>query len=126
MVKRGAGPCQQTRPWRVAGGGARLVAAPSDRAPWHADPAIDRRWVEFRRLGSGALACAETADGLNDGYLELHINAWDVLAGILLVREAGGWTSEFLVGDGLMNGNPVIACTPEIENRMRAAMTGLV
>lgn len=65
--------------------------------------------VEFRRLGSGALGCAETAAGLNDGYLELHINAWDVLAGILLVREAGGWTSDFLAGDGLMNGNPVIA-----------------
>ncbi len=77
--------------------------------------------IEFRRLGSGALAVADTAVGLNDGYLELHINAWDVLAGLILVREAGGQCNDFLAGDGLMNGNPIIACTPEIATRLRAA-----
>ncbi len=78
--------------------------------------------IEFRRLGSGALGVADTAAGLNDGYLELHINAWDVLAGLLLVREAGGWTNDFLAGDGLLSGNPVAVCTPEITERLRAAM----
>lgn len=79
--------------------------------------------IEFRRLGSGALGVADTAAGLNDGYMEMHINAWDVLAGIILVREAGGWTSDFLAGDGLVTGNPVIVCTPEITERVCAAMT---
>jgi myo-inositol-1(or 4)-monophosphatase len=78
--------------------------------------------IEFRRLGSGALGVADTAAGLNDGYLEMHINAWDVLAGIILVREAGGWTSDFLAGDGLVTGNPVIVCTPEITAQVCAAM----
>jgi myo-inositol-1(or 4)-monophosphatase len=78
--------------------------------------------IEFRRLGSGALGVADTAVGLNDGYIELHINAWDVLAGMILVREAGGWTNDFLAGDGLMNGNPIIVCTPEIVERIRAAI----
>jgi myo-inositol-1(or 4)-monophosphatase len=77
--------------------------------------------IEFRRLGSGALGVADTAAGLNDGYVELHINAWDVLAGIILVREAGGWTSDFLAGDGLTQGNPVIVCTPEIVSRVCSA-----
>jgi myo-inositol-1(or 4)-monophosphatase len=81
--------------------------------------------IEFRRLGSGALGIADTAAGLNDGYLEMHINAWDVLAGIVLVREAGGWTSDFLAGDGLAKGNPVIACTPEITARVREAVEGM-
>jgi myo-inositol-1(or 4)-monophosphatase len=76
--------------------------------------------IEFRRLGSGALGVADTAAGLNDGYLELHINAWDVLAGLLLVREAGGWTSDFLAGDGLVSGNPVVVCTPELSTRLGA------
>jgi myo-inositol-1(or 4)-monophosphatase len=78
--------------------------------------------IEFRRLGSGALGVADTAVGLNDGYIELHINAWDVLAGMILVRESGGWTNDFLAGDGLMNGNPIIVCTPEIVERIRAAI----
>ena len=77
--------------------------------------------IEFRLLGSGALGVADTAAGLNDGYVELHINAWDVLAGMLLVREAGGWTSDFLAGDGLVNGNPITVCTPDIAARLRAA-----
>jgi myo-inositol-1(or 4)-monophosphatase len=55
--------------------------------------------------------------------MEMHINAWDVLAGIILVREAGGWTNDFLAGNGLVNGNPVIVCTPEITTRVCAAMT---
>jgi myo-inositol-1(or 4)-monophosphatase len=81
--------------------------------------------IEFRRLGSGALGIADTAAGLNDGYLELHINAWDVLAGMILVREAGGWTNDFLAHDGLVGGNPIIVCTPEISARIRATAVGL-
>lgn len=75
---------------------------------------------EFRRLGSGALGLASVAAGRTDGYLELHINSWDVLAGILLVREAGGWANDFLAGDGLRSGNPIIACTPELRGTLTA------
>lgn len=77
-----------------------------------------RGGMEFRRLGSGALGMADVARGIHDGYAELHINAWDVLAGLLLVREAGGWTSDFLAGDGLIRGNPIVACTPELSARL--------
>ena len=77
---------------------------------------------EFRRLGSGALGLAAVAAGRTDGYLELHINSWDVLAGMLLVREAGGWTNDFLAGEGLTRGNPIIACTPELSERLSGVM----
>jgi myo-inositol-1(or 4)-monophosphatase len=79
---------------------------------------------EFRRLGSGALGLAAVAAGRTDGYLELHINAWDVLAGMLLVREAGGWTNDFLAGGGLSKGNLIIACTPELTDRLIVLMAG--
>ncbi len=78
--------------------------------------------IEFRRLGSGALGMADAACGRNDGYLEMHINAWDVLAGMVLVREAGGWINGFLDGEGLIKGNPIVACTPEIQERLMEAM----
>jgi len=67
---------------------------------------------EYRRSGTGALDMAHVADGRLDGYVEMHINAWDVLAGIVLVREAGGWTNDFLKGGGLMHGNPILALGP--------------
>lgn len=73
---------------------------------------------EFRRHGSGALALAEVASGLNDGYVELHMNAWDALAGMLLVSEAGGRCNDFLADDGLRRGNVVIAATPELFDRL--------
>jgi myo-inositol-1(or 4)-monophosphatase len=69
---------------------------------------------EYLRLGSGALALAYAATGRFDGYWERHINAWDVAAGLVLVREAGGWTSDFFTGNGLARGNEVLAATPAL------------
>ena len=79
---------------------------------------------EFRRLGSGALGLAAVAAGQIDAYCELHINAWDALAGILLVREAGGWTNDFLGNDGLHRGNPILACTPAMREKL-SELTGI-
>ena len=56
------------------------------------------------RAGSGALGLAYVAAGRRDGYVENHINAWDCLAGNLLVAEAGGYVSDFLAGEGLAQG----------------------
>jgi myo-inositol-1(or 4)-monophosphatase len=51
-----------------------------------------------RRAGSAALDLAYTAAGSFDGFFELHLAAWDVAAGSLLVREAGGVISDFSGG----------------------------
>ena len=73
---------------------------------------------EYRRMGGGTLGMTLVADGRLDGYWEAHINAWDVLAGCLIVREAGGWTNDFLAGDGLGQGNPIFACAPGIKDAL--------
>lgn len=70
--------------------------------------------ANVRRAASGTLGLAYVADGRSDAYVELHINAWDCLAGLLLVREAGGRVNAFLDNDGLTKGNPVIAAAPGI------------
>jgi myo-inositol-1(or 4)-monophosphatase len=69
----------------------------------------------LRRGGSGALALAYVASGRLDAYCELHMNAWDALAGLLLTEEAGGWTNDFLAGAGLREGNAILACTPALK-----------
>lgn len=79
---------------------------------------------EFRRFGSGALGMAHVASGRLEGYWEQHINSWDVAAGILLVREAGGWTNDFFAGDGLLSGNPILACPPALRAPL-AELTGM-
>ena len=72
------------------------------------------------RCGSGALGLAYTAAGRRDGYVEHHINAWDCLAGNLLVKEAGGYVSDFLAGEGLAKGNPLLACAPGLKQELIA------
>lgn len=70
--------------------------------------------VEYRRLGTAAVSMALVADGRFQGYVEGHINSWDVLAGLVLVREAGGQTNDFLARDGLRLGNPILAAPPAL------------
>ncbi len=128
-ARRGRGALCNGEPIRVSGGrhAAPLIEiGASNRRPV-ADylDLIGRTFAagcEFRRFGSGALGMASVACGRTDGYLELHINSWDVLAGILLVREAGGWTNDFLAGDGLRQGNKIIACTPELRETLGGLM----
>ncbi|ANH07698.1 inositol monophosphatase family protein [Shinella sp. HZN7] len=67
-----------------------------------------------RRGACGALGLAYVADGRSDGYAELHMNSWDCLAGLLLVREAGGVTGPFLSLGGLTAGAAVLAAAPGV------------
>lgn len=85
---------------------------------------LKRAGANVRRSGSGTLGLAYVADGRIDAYCELHINSWDVLAALLVIEEAGGWTNNFLAKDGLRKGNPVLACTPELAEAVMAA-TGI-
>ncbi|HVE50159.1 MAG TPA: inositol monophosphatase family protein [Casimicrobiaceae bacterium] len=68
----------------------------------------------MRRAGSGALGLADVAAGRVEAYCELHINAWDCAAGILLVDEAGGCTNDFFAADGLTAGNALLACNASL------------
>ena len=49
----------------------------------------------MRYSGSAALDLAYVASGRLDGYFQNKINLWDVAAGILMVKEAGGITNNF-------------------------------
>jgi myo-inositol-1(or 4)-monophosphatase len=81
--------------------------------------------ANVRRGASGALGLAWVADGRSDGYAEVHINAWDCLAGLLLVEEAGGRAGPFLTLGTLADGGPVIAAAPGIAGSFATA-TGLL
>ena len=69
--------------------------------------------------GSAALGLARVACGRVDGYCELFLNSWDVLAGLLLVEEAGGWTNDFVANGGVGQGGAVLACRPELAAALK-------
>ncbi|WMJ67041.1 inositol monophosphatase family protein [Klebsiella variicola] len=54
----------------------------------------------FIRNGSGALMSAWAAAGRLIGYYEPHMNPWDALPGLVLMREAGGASNDFLAQEG--------------------------
>lgn len=68
----------------------------------------------LRSGGSGALGLVEAAAGRIDAYLELHINAWDAAAAIVIAREAGCWTNGFDSGGWLVLGNPIGVGAPAL------------
>lgn len=72
-----------------------------------------------RNLGSGALQLAYVAAGRLDGFVELSLNAWDALAGLLLVEEAGGYVAPFPGPEGWHDPAPVLGCTRGIAGELQ-------
>jgi myo-inositol-1(or 4)-monophosphatase len=70
-------------------------------------------------LGAGALAIAHVACGRLDAYWNFQIHSWDVLAALLLVREAGGLTRHFPATGDLGEARPTLASAPGIEATLR-------
>jgi len=67
-----------------------------------------------RRWGSAALDLAYVAAGRYDGYWERELGAWDMAAGILLVREAGGFVSAVREGHEMLDSGSVIAANGDL------------
>ena len=80
------------------------------------------RGINVTQGGSAALGLARVADGRLDGYAERHLYAWDALAGLLLVEEAGGRVNAFLNGGGLTSGNETMAATPGLYAVIASAL----
>ncbi|MCC6801813.1 MAG: inositol monophosphatase [Anaerolineae bacterium] len=78
---------------------------------------------DLRRFGSAALELSFVAAGRLDGFWERHIHAWDCLAGLLMVHEAGGRASNFAGGsDGLYSGDEIVATNGLIHGDVLAVL----
>ena len=75
---------------------------------------IFQRVGDMRRTGSAALDLAYVAAGRLDGYWEPALSSWDLAAGSLLVREAGGMISDFWGKDHYLENGHVVAGSPVI------------
>jgi myo-inositol-1(or 4)-monophosphatase len=75
-----------------------------------------------RRAGSAALDCAWVAAGRLDGYWELSIQPWDVAAGALLVREAGGLVTTPAGGPDFLAQGAILASNGRLHAEMLAVL----
>ena len=77
-----------------------------------------------RRFGSAALDLAYVAAGRFDGFWETGLQIWDVAAGILLVREAGGFVTEIDGKGDPLTGESVLAANPRLHQPLSNLLTG--
>jgi myo-inositol-1(or 4)-monophosphatase len=77
----------------------------------------------IRRPGAAALDLADVAAGRFDGFWEQHLSAWDIAAGTLLIREAGGIVTDFTGRDVGVEHTGVVAGNPRIHEWLLAILS---
>jgi myo-inositol-1(or 4)-monophosphatase len=78
-------------------------------------PGVMKEVAGVRRTGSAALDLAWTAAGRFDAYWERGIRPWDMAAGIVLVREAGGVVTDFSGGATMLESSEVLATNATLQ-----------
>ena len=78
----------------------------------------------IRRYGSAALDLAYVAAGRYDGYWENGLHPWDIAAGIVLVREAGGFVSDLEGGKRMFEGGGILAANSALHPALARALAG--
>ncbi len=130
----------------VAGGGARWNGQPcrvsarpglagallTTGFPFKAHDLIDRYLAIFktvflrakavRRPGAAALDLAYVACGIFDGFFEFRLSPWDIAAGTVLVREAGGVVTGMAGEDTFLEHGDVVAANPSVHAELLEAI----
>jgi len=78
----------------------------------------------IRRYGAASLDFAWVAAGRFDGYWEADLQPWDVAAGMLLVREAGGFVTDFRGGDKAMERSEFLAGNDAMHSKLHKLVAG--
>jgi len=125
---RGEGAFWNGRPMRTSGREGLEGAFLATGYPFRALSTLDiylaifrdvfRRAKAIRRCGSAALDLAYTAAGVYDGFFEFRLSPWDIGAGALMVREAGGVLTDLDGGEGSFASGNVVAGGPAVQREL--------
>ena len=129
-AKRGGGAMLNNRKLRVTQQNSLKGALIGTGFPFKTDQHLDAYTGMFRalttecagirRAGAAALDLAYVAAGRLDGFWEIGIMEWDMAAGILLIKEAGGVVTDFSFNDNYLESGNVIAGSPKMHQLMYA------
>jgi myo-inositol-1(or 4)-monophosphatase len=132
-AERGGGAFLNNRRIRVAGQRSLEGALLGTGFPFRLEQDLDAYLKTFRalhgplagirRAGSAALDLAYVAAGRLDGYWEFGLRPWDIAAGVLLVREAGGVVVDPSGKEEFMTNGNLIAANPKITHAMVKAIS---
>jgi myo-inositol-1(or 4)-monophosphatase len=84
--------------------------------------AVQDKVAGLRRFGAAALDLAFVAAGRLDGYWERNLSPWDMAAGMLLVREAGGFVTDIDGGDAMFAKRHIVAGNETIHRELQALL----
>lgn len=98
-----------------------------DHEEWRATyDAVAPQVAGIRRFGSAALDLAWVAAGRFDGFWERGLKSWDMAAGVLLVREAGGYATDWRGQDKPIERGEVVAAADGIHSKLHRLVAGAV
>jgi myo-inositol-1(or 4)-monophosphatase len=133
-AERGSGAFMNDRRMRVSGRQrlAQCVVACGVPFLGHGDharfgrelAAVQAQVAGVRRFGAAALDLAWVAMGRYDGFWERDLAAWDMAAGVLLVREAGGFVSDLNGGDDMLATGHIVAGNETVRADLLALLRG--
>lgn len=115
----------EPHPGRSLAEGITYLGASPRVSPEQVVPVLDRLLRAggmFVRGGSGALGLCNVACGRLLGYVEAHINSWDCLGAVAVLRAAGCTVNDFLQGDALFVGNKIVAGPPAVYEALSAVL----
>ena len=78
-----------------------------------------------RRGGAAAVDLAFVASGKVDGYWERGLEVWDLAAGAIIVKEAGGIISDYPSGEFNLSSGRILACSPTLEEELRKELNNV-
>lgn len=132
VAERGGGAFMNDRRLRVAQRSALAdcviaTGVPHMGKPGHAAylkklGAVMMETAGVRRAGAAALDLAWVASGRYDGFWEDGLRLWDIAAGMLLVREAGGFVSDLAGGDRMMESGDICVGNEVIHRKLLATL----
>ncbi len=132
-AERGDGAFLNDRRLRVSSRGKLADSVIATGIPWHGRKghpeylaqmeAVMGVCAGIRRLGSAALDLAYVAAGRYEGFWEPALSPWDIAAGILIVREAGGYVTEIDGGPNMMASGDVLAANDRLHGDLLALLS---
>jgi myo-inositol-1(or 4)-monophosphatase len=134
VAEKGAGAWLNESRLRVSGRGRMIEAIFATGIPFAGQGPLPATLQDLARLmpvcagvrrwGAAALDLAYVAAGRYDGYWERGLNAWDIAAGIVIVREAGGFVSGIRESDDPLEKGAVIAGNVALFEEFRKVIRG--
>ena len=99
-------------------GGPRSESKNKDLAMEEYKKFSSKVFIPIRKMGSASLDMAYVAAGRCDGFWQRNLNYWDIAAGIILVKEAGGFVTDFEGESGYIKNKTILVTNSRINEEM--------